>query len=337
MPHAATVPVLTIALTTRALFHMEDSHALFEREGIEAFADYQRKHEDDVLHPGIAFPLARKLLALNDGAPPAAPRVEVILLSRNSSDTGLRVFNSIQHHGLDIRRATFTSGAPVWPYIKPFGAQLFLSANPESVRAALEAGVAAAAILPAQAGEPRHPQLRIPGDFLRRHPPADSIRRNQSFLQPGAAELVFHQSHNHVGPLAKACKNEGAVRIQVLQVMLESLFHILVSQRKVGNRRSGIHSIYIQCRLPIVWRIEICLGIVNPFFHVDGAQKAASRFGVSERQIKLRSIAEKRSRSDKKNIHGLRWSRRVPMAGPVALVAIIDSGGVSRAQGKQNQ
>jgi 5'-nucleotidase len=106
----------------------------------------------------------RKLLALNEGAPADAPRVEVILLSRNSSDTGLRVFNSIQHHGLDIRRATFTAGAPVWPYIKPFGAQLFLSANPESVRLALEAGVAAATILPAKASEPRQLQLRIAFD-----------------------------------------------------------------------------------------------------------------------------------------------------------------------------
>ena len=158
------VAILTIAITTRALFHMEDSHALFENEGIQAFADYQRRHEDDVLHPGIAFPLVRKLLALNAGAPADAPRVEVILLSRNSSDTGLRVFNSIQHHGLDIRRATFTSGAPVWPYVKPFGAQLFLSANQESVRGALQAGVAAATILPAQASESRHAQVRIAFD-----------------------------------------------------------------------------------------------------------------------------------------------------------------------------
>ena len=158
------VAILTIAITTRALFHMEDSHTLFENEGIQAFADYQRRHEDDVLHPGIAFPLVRKLLALNAGAPADAPRVEVILLSRNSSDTGLRVFNSIQHHGLDIRRATFTSGAPVWPYVKPFGAQLFLSANQESVRGALEAGVAAATILPAQASESRHAQVRIAFD-----------------------------------------------------------------------------------------------------------------------------------------------------------------------------
>ena len=139
---------LVVAITARALFHLEDSHGLFEAEGVEAYADHQRQREDDVLEPGIAFPLVRKLLALNAIAPEHAPDVEVILLSRNSSDSGLRIFNSIQQHGLDIRRATFTSGAPVWPYIKPFGAQLFLSANPESVRRALEAGVAAATILP---------------------------------------------------------------------------------------------------------------------------------------------------------------------------------------------
>ena len=153
-------PPLVVAITARALFHMEDSHALFEREGIHAFSEHQRQHENDVLPPGIAFPLVRKLLALNQGV----QRVEVILLSRNSSDTGLRVFNSIQHHELDIRRATFTAGAPVWPYIRPFGAQLFLSANPESVRQALEAGVAAATILPEKASEPRQRQLRIAFD-----------------------------------------------------------------------------------------------------------------------------------------------------------------------------
>ena len=73
-----------------------------------------------------------------------APRVEVILLSRNSADTGLRIFNSIQHHGLGITRAVFTSGEPTWPYIRPFSADLFLSANPESVRRSLEHGIAAA-------------------------------------------------------------------------------------------------------------------------------------------------------------------------------------------------
>lgn len=148
-----TPRLLTVAVTSRALFDLEDGHALFEREGVDAYADYQRAHEDDVLAPGVAFPVVRKLLALNNGAPPDTPRVEVILLSRNSADTGLRIFNSIQHYGLGIVRATFTSGEATWPYVKPFGTDLFLSANPDSVRRALTHGIAAAHILPRSAGE----------------------------------------------------------------------------------------------------------------------------------------------------------------------------------------
>ncbi len=160
------VAVLTIAISSRALFDLEDSHALFEKEGIEPYAEHQRSREDDVLEPGMAFPLVRKLLALNDDAPADAPRVEVILLSRNSADTGLRIFNSIQRHGLAISRATFTSGEPTWPYIRPFGAQLFLSANPQSVRQALANGVAAATILPdrAKPGSLASEQIRIAFD-----------------------------------------------------------------------------------------------------------------------------------------------------------------------------
>lgn len=145
---------LVIAISSRALFDLEEGHALFEAQGVDAYADFQRSREDELLAPGIAFPLVRKLLALNHDAPKDAPRVEVILLSRNSSDTGLRVFNAIQHHGLDIRRATFTSGAPTWPYVKPFGAHLFLSADAESVQRALEHGIAAATLLPSRSVAP---------------------------------------------------------------------------------------------------------------------------------------------------------------------------------------
>lgn len=155
---------LTVAITARALFDLEHGHALFEDQGLEAYAEDQRAHENVTLAPGIAFPLVRKLLAMNVDAPADAPRVEVVLLSRNSSDTGLRIFNSIEHYGLGISRAVFTSGAPITPYIQPFGAQLFLSANPESVRHALEQGVAAATILPSKAPEKTHDQLRIAFD-----------------------------------------------------------------------------------------------------------------------------------------------------------------------------
>jgi 5'-nucleotidase len=163
------VDPLVVAISSRALFDLEDSHALFEREGLEAYADFQRAHEDDLLAPGVAFPLVRKLLALNEGCPTGhdgqpAPRVEVILISRNSADTGLRIFNSIAHHGLGIRRAAFSNGAAPYPYIRPFASDLFLSTHAEDVAKALDAGVAAATILPASARQSRHDQLRIAFD-----------------------------------------------------------------------------------------------------------------------------------------------------------------------------
>jgi 5'-nucleotidase len=154
---------LVVAISSRALFDLGESHALFEREGVDAFARYQIAREDDLLAPGIAFPLVQKLLRLNR-APPEAPHVEVILLSRNSADTGLRIFNSIEHYGLDIVRAAFTRGEPTLPYVNAFGADLFLSANPDSVAQALAAGIAAATILPSKMPRHQSDQLRIAFD-----------------------------------------------------------------------------------------------------------------------------------------------------------------------------
>lgn len=154
---------LVIGIASRALFDLTDSHQVFESQGVDAYCQYQIAHEDHPLAPGVAFHLARKLLALNQ-ADPDHPRVEVILLSRNSSDTGLRIFNSIRHHGLPITRAVFTSGESPFRYVPAFGVHLFLSANPEDVRLALEAGYAAATILPSHVGVNDTDQLRIAFD-----------------------------------------------------------------------------------------------------------------------------------------------------------------------------
>jgi 5'-nucleotidase len=153
-----------VAISSRALFDLEDSHSLFEQEGLAAYAEFQRVRENEPLEPGIAFPLVRKLLSLNAHAQPGLPQVEVILLSRNSADSGLRIFNSIERYGLEIVRAAFTNGAPTFPYIRPFGAHLFLSAHAEDVARALDAGVAAATILPSKASLRDSEQLRIAFD-----------------------------------------------------------------------------------------------------------------------------------------------------------------------------
>ena len=75
---------LVIAISSRALFNLADSHKVYLEEGLEAFQDYQTRHEDDVLEPGDAFTLVQKLLAINE-LKEGKGRVEVILLSRNLS------------------------------------------------------------------------------------------------------------------------------------------------------------------------------------------------------------------------------------------------------------
>ncbi len=153
---------LVVAISSRALFNLEESHHIYEAQGVEAYQDYQIKHENDPLKPGSAFHLVHKLLHLNEGQ--KDPLVEVILLSRNSADTGLRVFNSIKHYDLNITRAVFTSGQTPYPYVSAFGAHLFLSADPRDVIQALEAGFAAATILSSVSNANQSEQLRIAFD-----------------------------------------------------------------------------------------------------------------------------------------------------------------------------
>lgn len=153
---------LVVAISSRALFDLNESHRVYEESGEEGYSHYQIEHEDSPLSPGVAFPLVKKLLALNEGS--STPRVEVTLLSRNSADTGLRIFNSIHHHDLDITRAAFTRGESPYRYIEAFGTHLFLSANPEDVRDALAMNIAAATILPSVSGSNENDQLRIAFD-----------------------------------------------------------------------------------------------------------------------------------------------------------------------------
>jgi 5'-nucleotidase len=144
-------PKLVIAISSTALFDMRESHEIYETQGVTAYANYQREHEDDILEPGEAFPLVTKLLRINEKLG-GEPRVEVILLSRNSADTGLRVFNSIAHHGLNITRAAFSGGTSPYRYVSAFACHLFLSTHAEDVRSALDSGMAAATLLPSQSG-----------------------------------------------------------------------------------------------------------------------------------------------------------------------------------------
>lgn len=171
---------LTVAISSRALFDLAESNDVYEHQGLEAYRQYQIEHEDDVLEPGEAFRLVQKLLNINQLL--GKPRVEVILLSRNSADTGLRIFNSIKAYDLAITRAAFCGGESPYRYIRAFGCSLFLSTQPDDVAHALEHGVAAATLLGRSAG------TRSVGDDLHLAFDGDSV------VFSDEAERVYQES-----------------------------------------------------------------------------------------------------------------------------------------------
>lgn len=154
---------LVVAISSRALFDLRDSHHIYDSQGIESYQKYQIAHENEPLAEGVAFPLVKKLLALN-GIGNGKFHVEVILLSRNSADTGLRVFNSIIKHNLNIKCAAFTSGRNPSFYGSAFRAHLFLSTNVDDVQSAMAAGCAAAIILESKNSSGSTEELRIAFD-----------------------------------------------------------------------------------------------------------------------------------------------------------------------------
>lgn len=180
---------LVIAISSRVLFDLSESDAIFQNQGLKAYSEYQIEHENEVLAPGEAFPLVQKLLGINALLPPERG-VEVILLSRNSADTGLRIFNSIEHHGLAISRAAFCGGSSPYRYVRAFGCDLFLSTHADDVRTALDQGFAAATLLPSRRVPTGSEQVRFAfdGDAVLFSDEAERIYQEQGLEAFAASE-----------------------------------------------------------------------------------------------------------------------------------------------------
>ena len=156
---------LVIAVASSALFDLTESDSIFQVQGLKAYKEYQRKNVDKPFDKGVAFPFIKRLLSLNSYFPEEMP-VEVILMSKNSPETGLRAFNSIAHYGLDITRAGFTSGQPHFKYLPSFNTSLFLSANKSDVEDAIAHRLAAGMVLNTSViDDDDDNELRIAFDF----------------------------------------------------------------------------------------------------------------------------------------------------------------------------
>ena len=198
MPYDLT-NYLVIGVSSRALFDLSLENEIYEREGLEAYCRYQLEHENDVLKPGTGFALIEAILNINQ-IEPGTRRTEVVIVSRNSADTSLRISNSIDAHNLDITRAAFTGGEPVAKYLNAFEVDLFLSATEEDVQAAVQSNVAAGLIYDGPSGDRGDPlkQIRIAfdGDAVLFSKESEMI-----YQQQGLEAFIDHEQKNAQRPL----------------------------------------------------------------------------------------------------------------------------------------
>lgn len=202
---------LVIGLASSALFDLSVPDRVFREQGEMAYRQFQRQHEKEPLQPGVAFPFIKRLLSLN-AIRPDDPPVEVVLLSRNDPDTGMRVMHSICHHQLDITRAAFLQGRDPHRFIPALSISLFLSAHEADVNQAILAGYPAGQVLESHHVDALDDQeLRIAFDF-------DGV------LADDEAETVFqhtgdlNQFHAHEQSKSDVPHNPGP-----LKVLLEKL------------------------------------------------------------------------------------------------------------------
>jgi len=153
---------LVVAISSRALFDFEEENAVFETANDEAYMRMQLQRLEQPAKAGVAFRLVQKLLKFNAEA---GKLVEVVILSRNDPVSGLRVFRSVRGAQLGIERGVFTRGRAPYSYLHPLKANLFLSANVEDVKAALNAGFPAALVYTQSRNVDSHPdEVRIAFD-----------------------------------------------------------------------------------------------------------------------------------------------------------------------------
>jgi len=190
---------LVIAISSRALFNLEEENAIFDQEGLESYYKHQLKNLDNPLAKGSGFRFVQNLLAINERFDNKL--IEVIILSRNNAATGLRIGRSIEYFNLDIERTGWTAGTPVARYLEAFKVDLFLSVHAQDVEEAVNSGVAAATILP------HTPITSEEGNIVKIAFDGDAVifgDESEKIYQKGGLEaFIAHERENAKNPLSK--------------------------------------------------------------------------------------------------------------------------------------
>ena len=256
---------LVVGVSSRALFDLEEENEMFEKQGLAAYSEYQLAHETDILKPGTAFPLIKALHNLNCKD---KRLIEVIVMSKNSADTSLRIFNSIKHYGLDITRAALVSGKSIAPYLTAFKTDLFLSADENDVQDAINANIAAGIICspltsnidPTQ--EIKQIKIAFDGDAV-----IFSDESERIYKEKGLSAFEEHEKENAKKPLPEGPFAKLLKTISLVQNQFENEKEIPIKTALVTARCAPAHERVI--RTLRAWNVRI-----DEAFFLGGVKKS---------------------------------------------------------------
>lgn len=240
---------LVVAISSRALFNLEEENQVFEQSDDRAYMQLQLQRLEQTAAPGVAFSLVKKLLAFNDTN---QQRVEVVVLSRNDPVSGLRVFRSIQAHQLSVARGVFTRGRAPYSYLTPLRANLFLSASAGDVKEALKLGFPAATVAThaaqAQDNFPHEVRIAFDGDAV-----LFSDEAEQVFQRSGLPAFQQHEKDHASLPLAAGPMQPLLAALQRLQ--REGTPRMKLRTALVTARSAPAHERAIRTLMD--WHIEV--------------------------------------------------------------------------------
>ncbi|XP_059104227.1 cytosolic 5'-nucleotidase 1B isoform X3 [Peromyscus eremicus] len=305
---------ITIAVSSRALFNMVDDRKIYEEEGLEKYMEYQLTNENVILTPGPAFRFVKALQHVNarlrDLYPEEQDLFDIVLMTNNHAQVGVRLINSVNHYGLLIDRFCLTGGKSPIGYLKAYLTNLYLSADSEKVQEAIKEGIASATMF-AGAKDMAYcdTQLRVAfdGDAVLFSDESEHIAKDHGLDKFFQHETLFENKPLAQGPLKSFLEDLGKLQKKFYakdERLLCPIRTYLVTARSAASsgarvlktlRRWGLEideALFLAGapKGPILVKIRPHIFFDDQMFHIESAQK----FGTITAHVPY-GIAQKRN------------------------------------------
>ncbi|XP_037054036.1 cytosolic 5'-nucleotidase 1B isoform X1 [Peromyscus leucopus] len=305
---------ITIAVSSRALFNMVDDRKIYEEEGLEKYMEYQLTNENVILTPGPAFRFVKALQHVNsrlrDLYPEEQDLFDIVLMTNNHAQVGVRLINSVNHYGLLIDRFCLTGGKSPIGYLKAYLTNLYLSADSEKVQEAIKEGIASATMF-AGAKDMAYcdTQLRVAfdGDAVLFSDESEHIAKDHGLDKFFQHETLFENKPLAQGPLKSFLEDLGKLQKKFYakdERLLCPIRTYLVTARSAASsgarvlktlRRWGLEideALFLAGapKGPILVKIRPHIFFDDQMFHIESAQK----FGTITAHVPY-GVAQKRN------------------------------------------